>query len=105
MREIAVPQNLPFIIASSPTLVFVDRQDVSWSVFDCLRTGGRLVVVATGSAAGEFRLFASTEGTPRVYSFTRREARGIEPLTLERQLREAAPFQAGTNLDGYDSTR
>jgi hypothetical protein len=75
----------PFILEHSPTLCFVDRDDVPWNVFDCRSAAGRLVIVTPGSPGATFRVFERADGSRRIHRFVGDESRAIDPAVLDQQ--------------------
>ena len=89
MTDLGPRDHRPFVIPNGASICLVGADDASWSVFDCLRIAGRLVIVGTGSPNARFRLFAPVAGQPRVYEFHGDESREPEAQNLARQLRAA----------------
>jgi hypothetical protein len=84
----------PFILEHSPTLCFVDRDDVPWNVFDCRTAGGRLVIVSSGSPGATLRVFERADGVRLIYRFVGDESRAIDPIALDEQRAVSSPLGA-----------
>jgi hypothetical protein len=85
MPDRGLPPSQPFILERSPTLCFVDRDDIPWNVFDCRTAGGRLVIVSPGSPGATLRVFERADGMRLIYRFVGDESRAIDPVVLDQQ--------------------
>ena len=85
MPDRGLPPSQPFILEHSPTLCFVDRDDIPWNVFDCRTAGGRLVIVSPGSPGATLRVFERVDGMRLIYRFVGDESRAIDPVVLDQQ--------------------
>lgn len=76
-------------------LCFVDEDGRRWQAIDAAVIRGRYVVLPTGSERAERRLFISSDGQSRSYSFRARDSHAATAPRLLRQLEASTGLEEG----------